>query len=92
MSESANGLIHKILQLSPKLAINGSAGAATLVPSHTLGQALNTHGVWLLSYAEWIKITGAIWVLLLIIESLVRHCKSLIKVVKKWKAVKKEGL
>lgn len=79
MKESVGELIHKVGHLGPKAAVNGGAGAATLTPQPMFGEFLNTNGVWLLSYSEWIKVIGAIWVTILIVEALVKHTKSLIK-------------
>lgn len=83
MSESASALMHKTTHLPAKMAANGSAGAATLLPIDTFGQFLNAHGVWLLSYAEWIKVVGAIWISILIIETIGKYIKKIIERVKK---------
>lgn len=83
MNGSAGELQNIHHHLTAKIAINGSAGAATLTPSQVFGDFLNTHGVWVLSYAEWIKVIGAVWVSILIVETVVKHSKALIKKVKK---------
>lgn len=82
MSANANALI-KLNHLSPKIAVNSGAGAATIVPTYSFGQYLNTHGIWVLSYAEWIKVIGCVWISLLIVEFLAKNIKLLISKAKK---------
>ena len=73
------------MHVSPKLAVNGSAAGTAILPVQTFGNYLNENGIWLLSYAEWCKIVGTIWVLLLILEKIgiLKLIKRLIAKVKK---------
>lgn len=43
-------------------AVGVTAAGASAAPSPVYGEYLTTHGVWLLSYAEWIQVIGAIYV------------------------------
>lgn len=86
MKESVGELIHKMSSFGPKIAtgtVNGGAGAVTLAPQQVFGEFLNQNGIGLLSYSEIIKIIGAIWVSLLIIEYLAKYIRCLIKKAKK---------
>lgn len=79
MSGNANVWLHKLQHLNPKFAVNGSAGVATLVPTYEFGQFLNTHGIGVLSWAEIIKIIGAIWVTFLILEATFKYSKKVLQ-------------
>lgn len=45
----------------------GAAGASS-APAPIYGEYLTTHGMWLLSYAEWIQVVGAVYVAVLLLK------------------------
>lgn len=65
--------------------VNGTAAGTAIVPVETFGNYLNVNGMWLLSYAEWCKIVGTIWIAILILEKIgvLKLIKRLIAKVKK---------
>jgi hypothetical protein len=79
----ASSVHHSSHHLAGKIMTNSAAGAATLTPLDIFGNYLNTHGLWLLSWAEWIKVIGAIWVTILIIETCVKHGRVIYRKIKR---------
>lgn len=47
-----------------------SAAGASSAPAPAYGEYLTTHGVWMLSYAEWIQVIGAVYVATLLTKML----------------------
>ena len=78
----------ELLHAAPKVTINTGAAGSAIAPSQVFGEYLNTHGVWLLSYAEWCKVVGTIWILLLIMEK-IGLFNLVIRLIAKLKARKK---
>jgi hypothetical protein len=56
----------------------GTAGTlAAVAPTESYGDFLTSHGLFVLSYAEWIQVIGAIWVLCLIVDFGIRFVRRL---------------
>ena len=49
-------------------AVGVGAAGASATPAPVYGEYLTTHGLWLLSYAEWIQVIGAIYVATLLVK------------------------
>jgi hypothetical protein len=45
-----------------------SAAGASAAPTPMYGDYLATHGIWLLSYAEWLQVLGGLYVATLLIK------------------------
>lgn len=73
MKENVAGLIEKSHYLSAKIVANGSAATATIAPSDMFGNYLNSNFIGFLSYAEWMKVVGCLWIILLTIEFCVKN-------------------
>lgn len=63
--------------------ITGTAGAmAAVAPTESMNQVmgdfLSSHGFWILTYTEWMKVIGTIWVLCLIADFLLRQIRRLL--------------
>lgn len=54
------------MQIHADRAIGLGAAGASAAPTPAYGEYLTTHGVGLLSYAEWIQVIGAVYVLTLL--------------------------
>lgn len=54
-----------INEIAVKTSAIGAAGAA-IAPSDVFGEYLLTHGIGVLSYSEWIRVIGCLYVLILI--------------------------
>lgn len=54
------------MQVPADRAIGLGAAGASAAPTPAYGEYLTTHGVGLLSYAEWIQVIGAVYVLTLL--------------------------
>lgn len=49
-------------------AVGVGAAGASAAPTPMYGEYLATHGIWLLSYAEWIQVIGAVYVATLLVK------------------------
>lgn len=49
-------------------AVGVGAAGASATPAPVYGEYLTTHGLGLLSYAEWIQVIGAVYVATLLIK------------------------
>jgi len=63
-------------RLHQKLIAAGATGTA-VAPTNIFGEYLVTHGVWILSYGEWLRVIAGLYVVLLVgkllkIDKLVR--------------------
>ncbi len=62
------------MQVKVKQAVEGLTGATaagnTALPYEAYADYLITHGYWLMSYADWLKVIGGIYMLILILKSL----------------------
>lgn len=63
----------------------GAAGGV-LTPMPIYGDFLTTHGFWLMSYAEWMKVVGTVYITVLLWDTLVMRLYN--KVVKRKRGVK----
>jgi len=45
-----------------------SAAGASAAPTPMYGDYLTAHGVWLLSYAEWLQVLGGLYVATLLVK------------------------
>jgi hypothetical protein len=45
-----------------------AAAGASSAPTPIYGDFLTTHGMWILSYAEWIQVIGSIYVAFLLLK------------------------
>lgn len=58
------------MSLAPKtdVGLGLTATGASAAPAQVYGQYLTTHGIFILSYAEWIQILGAFYVAYLLLK------------------------
>lgn len=49
-------------------AVGVGAAGASAAPTPIYGAYLTSHGVWLLSYAEWLQVLGGIYVAVLLVK------------------------
>lgn len=54
-----------INEIAVKTSAVGAVGAA-IAPNYAFGEYLMTHGIGVLSYSEWIRVIGCLYVLILI--------------------------
>jgi len=59
-------------EIAPKMV----AGGAAVSPATMYGDFLATQGFWLLSYGEWIRVLGALYIGTMLIKTLYQFIKS----------------
>lgn len=66
-------------------SVGVSSTGVVVAPEEMFGEFLTTHGVWLLSYSEWMKVLGSIYILFLLIKLLseVKAVKAIYKFIKR---------
>jgi len=52
--------------------IGTGAAGGVVTPTPVYGDFLTTHGIWVMSIAEWMKVVGTIYIILLIISLIIK--------------------
>lgn len=61
---------HAILTDNVQVGLGAGAAGGVITPTQVYGDFLNTNGLWLMSYAEWMKAMASLYIIFLIISIL----------------------